>query len=341
MTFCKKTLILGILFFGTPGITSTIPQFDGNCSISTTYSTKSSHSSVQALSIEKSWFSQTSDCVTDYLHPANIIPVVTGFRPARYTGVQTRPAVRKVIRRDNKCIQALNLPIVMSYNMRSIWGKLKSFSIDVKERGGEVIFLSEIWGKSESKKHKKRLEELLEMENIQYISTPRPGVKRGGGAAIAINSDKFSVTKLNIMIAKPLEIVWSLLRPLPYSGVTRKVILCSSYSPPNSRKNLQLIDHIAFTYNALKIQHPDVAILISGDKNNLDERKILVLNPDFRQVVTKNTRQNKILTIIITDLHRYYHTPVIIPPVPVDTPGQGAPSDHNGVLTCPITSAKS
>ena len=169
------------------------------------------------------------------------------------------------------------------------------------------------------------------MANIHYISTPRPGVKRGGGAAIAIHSSKFSVSKLNIPIPKPLEIVWALLRPKEHTGVIKKVILCSFYSPPNSKKNLLLIDHISVTYNSLKIQHPDAAILLSGDKNNLDEKKILALNPNFRQMVRQNTRQNKILTIVISDLHMFYHNPTIIPPVPVDVPGQGVPSDHSGV----------
>ena len=140
----------------------------------------SSKSSVKSVSIEKSWFSQTSDCSMTLPNPVTVIPVITGFRPAKCTGVQSRPAVRKVLRRENKCIQALSLPNLISYNMRSIWGKLKNFSIDVKERAGEVIFLSEVWEKSENIKHKRKLEELFEMENIQYISTPRPGLKRGG-----------------------------------------------------------------------------------------------------------------------------------------------------------------
>ena len=90
-----------------------------------------------------------------------------------------------------------------------------------------------------------------------------------------------------------------------------------------------------------KIKHPDAAILISGDKNSLDEKKILALNPNFRQTVSKNTRGNKILTILITDLHSYFHNPVIIPLAPVDVPGKGVPSDHSGVLALPITTSNS
>ena len=55
-----------------------------------------------------------------------------------------------------------------------------------------------MWGKSEKKKHKFKLEELLEMRGIKYISTPRPGAQRGGGAAIAVRLEKFNISKLNI-----------------------------------------------------------------------------------------------------------------------------------------------
>ena len=84
--------------------------------------------------------------------------------------------------------------------MRSIWGKWNSLAADIHERSGEISFLCEVWEKSENRKKQNRIEELLEMENISYMSTPRPGTKRGGGAAIAVNSSRFSVSKLNIYI---------------------------------------------------------------------------------------------------------------------------------------------
>ena len=209
------------------------------------------------------------------------------------------------------------------------------------ERSASIPFFCEIWQKSKSKKHQRRIEEMLEMGGISYMSTPRPGAKRGGGAGIAYNPKNFSVSKLNIPIPKPLEVCWALMRPIEPTGDIRKIILCSFYSPPNSKKNNLLVDHISVTYHSLKIQHPNAAALISGDKNSLDEKNILALNPNFRQIVSKNTRNDKILTIVITDLQGFYHVPMIIPPVPVDIPGQGVPSDHNGVMAVPLTTANS
>ena len=288
-------------------------------------------------SLENSWFSQYSESESSSV---DYIPVMIGHRPAKIISSDRQP-VRHVIRRENKCVQALSLPHTLVYNMRSIWSKLNNFSTDMIERSGDICFLSEVWEKSENKKHQHKIEEMLEMKGISYISTPRPGAKRGGGAGIALNPKLFSLSKLNIAIPKPLEVVWGLLRPKELTGNIRKIIICSFYSPPNSRKNNLLIDHISVTWNSLKLQHPDAGTIISGDKNNLDDKKILALDPTFEQIVSKNTRKNKILSIIITDLKKYFHVPEIIPPIPVDVPGKGVPSDHNGVSAVPISSANS
>ena len=309
-------------------------------SLSSSDSSASSFNTAADNSLENSWFSQNSE--TDSPAPAclNPIPVIIGYRPPRIVHIRQKP-VRHTIRRENRCLQALSLPTLLVYNMRSIWGKLNNVCEDMSERDCDILFLSEVWEQSENRKHQFKIEEMLEMKGIKYFSTPRPGAKTGGGAALAINPNKFNVSKLNISIPKPLEIVWGILRPVDPTGEIRKIILCSFYSPPNSRKNNALIDHISVTYNSLKMQHPDAGTLICGDKNSLDENKILALDPNFSQIVSENTRKNKILSIIITDLKNFFHVPMVIPPVPVDVPGKGVPSDHNGVLAVPISFANS
>ena len=142
--------------------------------------------------------------------PSNHIPVIVGLRPTRVLVPRTVPIRTSVKFCNEKSIQALSLPTNLSYNMRSIWSKIKNLANDLHERNADICFLCEVWEKSENPEHKAKLEELFEMHNIDYISTPRPGYKRGGGAAVAINTSKFSVTKLQISIPKPLEIVWAL-----------------------------------------------------------------------------------------------------------------------------------
>ena len=108
------------------------------------------------------------------------ISVQLGHRPAPLYDKPRLPPVRRTIRRDNKLVQALTLPKISSYNMRSIWSKFQNYSMDLYDRDCSVSFITEVWEKSENKKHQNRIEELLEMKGYQYISTPRPGVRRGG-----------------------------------------------------------------------------------------------------------------------------------------------------------------
>ena len=56
---------------------------------------------------------------------------------------------------------------------------------------------------------------------ILYISTPRPGLKQGGGSAIAACPTKFSLVKLHIEIPRNLEVVWGLLKPKQVIGKIR------------------------------------------------------------------------------------------------------------------------
>jgi hypothetical protein len=157
----------------------------------------------------------------DFLHP---IPTQIGYRP---TSVITErpPHCRKTIRRDNKTFQALTLPKLTNYNMRSFFPKCDNFAQDMEERESDLSFLTEVWEKSEKKKNQFKLEELLEMRGIKYISTPRPGAQRGGGAAIAVRLDKFNISKLNIPLPRSVEVVWGLLKPKIVTGNISTIIV--------------------------------------------------------------------------------------------------------------------
>ena len=127
-----------------------------------------------------------------------------------------------------------------------------------------------------------------------------------------------------------MEVVWGLLRPKTVIGRIKKIILCSFYSPPRSKKKTKLIDHISTVLNKLKVEHPDAATIIAGDKNDLDDRRILAIDPALIQVVRRPTRKDKILSVVITDLRRFLIEPRIIDPVPVDEGQPEVPKPHWG-----------
>ena len=268
------------------------------------------------------------------------IPVIIGFRPSFPHASEMRLPVRKTIRRDNKVLQAESLPRISSYNVRSLMPKLNSFVDDMLDRNCQLSFLTEIWTKSENKSHQFKIEELYEMKGLKYISTPRPGARRGGGAAIVANTDKFSLSKLNICIPNSLEIVGELLKPHQVTGKVTRIITCCFYCPPRSKKKTILIEHMTLTLQSLLNTFPNAGILISGDRNDLGIEKILSVDKSLRQLVQKGTRGPNILTIICTNLEAFYEEPIIVPPIDVDDPEKGAPSDHSGVVMEPKSQTK-
>ena len=176
---------------------SLIDQLDGNISISSDSSISSSSEGDQY---------------------ASAIPVHIGHRPVNSLQSSRPPPVRRAVRRDNKVLQAASLPKMSSYNMRSLMPKIGNFGQDMHNRMCSLSFLTEVWHKSENKKHQFKIEELLELKGLKYISTPRPGTRRGGGAALVVNTENFSISKLNISIPNNLEIVWGLVKPYEVTG---------------------------------------------------------------------------------------------------------------------------
>ena len=99
-----------------------------------------------------------------------------------------------------------------------------------------------------------------------------------------------------------------------------------------------LIDHIAVTLQSLLGIHPNAGVIISGDRNNIDIPVLLSIDPSLRQTVRHNTRGDRILDVIVTNLSKFFNEPEIIPPINPDRPGHGVPSDHNGVEATPRVS---
>ena len=78
-------------------------------------------------------FSDSSGCETsvdEASAPPTYIPVQVGHRPATRNPIRLQ-TVRKTIRRDNKILQAITLPRISCYNMRSLWAKLDNFGGDM------------------------------------------------------------------------------------------------------------------------------------------------------------------------------------------------------------------
>ena len=309
-----------------------IKQIDGNISQATdTTFTSSSDDSNSSKDADESLNDISCSAV-------NAIPVNIGNRPScpRVHLSIERPRVLRTLRRDNKAVQGLSLPVISNYNMRSLLPKLDYFVEDFVERDIGLSFLTEIWEKSCNVKHQNKLKEMFEMKGILYISTPRPGLKRGGGVAIAADPLRFSLSKFNVPNPHLLEVSWGLLKPKQVTGTISKIICCAFYSPPYSKKKTKLIDHLSSTLQDLLLEHPGAGVVIAGDRNDLSIERLLNIEATLRQIVRNPTHGKKVLDVVLTNIWRFYNDPIIVNPVPVDDPAKGVPSDHLGVVIKPI-----
>ena len=206
-----------------------------------------------------------------------------------------RKPVRVTLRRDNRLEQSDYLPIIAVSNLRSLIPKIGNFVQDMKERDIGVNLLSEIWEKPRKRKHRFKIDQMLHMEGLKYISTPRPPARRGGGAAIVAPTSKFNLEKIDISIPHNLEICWGMLRPKSEQLMqVKEIIVASFYSPPKSRKKSKLLDHILTTLHVLLTKYPRAGIIIGADRNDLNISSLLVGLPRVRQIVTEYTYQRKI-----------------------------------------------
>ena len=206
-------------------------------------------------------------------------------------------------------------------------------------RSTDLSFLTEVWQRTENKRHQNAIEELLELKGIKYVSTPRPGARRGGGTALACSEERFQMTKLNIAIPRPLEACFALLKPKNPTGKTSKFICCCFYSPPSSPHRNKLAEFIVATVGRLRGEHPGSRVFVAGDRNDLKIEVFTSLDPTLKQLVQGVTNKNndKLLDVIFTDSHDIMQQPVILPPMQVDTGKEGKDSDHKGVECLPRT----
>ena len=143
--------------------------------------------------------------------------------------------------------------------------------------------------------------------------------------------NQFTLARLPICVPPDLEVCWGIIKPKS-PGSIKEIIVCSFYCPPRSRKKTKLVEHISVNYFTMKSIYPNSAFIGGGDKNDLNIKHLLDINPCFRQIVTKPSYKNSVLEVIVTDIGHFFNEPVIRPALLPDVPGHGVPSDHKIVF---------
>ena len=273
------------------------------------------------------------------------IPVITSqHRTSAKSRSEARIPVRKTIKRNNIILQAIELPVVINLNPRSIYNKTEDLKILLEQYEGDVMTISESWERDNLP-----LNELLELENYRVISNVKQREFRGGRPALIINEDKYHIKELcpdPITVPIGVEAVWAIIthkQASPRSKVKYIAVGSIYYRGPKSTKKQELFDHIADTFHYLCSKYGSgIDFIIAGDTNRLNLSPILNLSPELQQVVKVPTRLNpdRILDPIITTLKQFYCEPTTKPPINPNSSKNGKPSDHLVVLWEPLRAAQ-
>ena len=183
---------------------------------------------------------------------AQSIPVCTSRIRKRKTGFSvSRNKTLRRINPSNKTVQALDLPVVLNVNPRSIYNKVSEFHTLVQQQEIDLVCMSESWEREHL-----TLDRIITLDNYTIISNVHQRKGKGGRPAIVVNNKKFTVQNITqslVSIPWGVEIVWAILTPknLSNDSVIKKIAVASIYSKPDSRKKTLLLDHISETYNLL------------------------------------------------------------------------------------------
>ena len=245
----------------------------------------------------------------------------------------------KVIRRNNKIVQALNLPTICNINPRSVYNKVKEFHAFVKHEKVDLVFMSESW-----ERENLTLDQIVKLKDHIIISNVNQRTGVGGRPAIFADKTKYDVQNLTnnlVQIPWGVEAVWCLLTPknVTSDSKIKKIACCALYSKPDSRRKSVLLDHISDVYNLLSVKYGNgLHFIIARDSNDLKLDSILSLDTRFVQVVKNNTRLNPpaILDPVIMTLSTYYQEPEDLEPLDPDPDKNGVKSDHSIPLVRPI-----
>jgi hypothetical protein len=284
----------------------------------------------------------SSDCSDNSENEANHrIPVVSITTRARKPARQQTQQILQQIQRNPRINASTSLPVVAVANVRSLLPKVNSFIEKIKNESIQLCLTLEVWEKQgrKNKHFQAKTEEMMEMHGYKYMSCgARSSGKRGGGAAIVVDLKTFTIENLSINVPNNLEVIWALVRPKNNIQGTKyaEIIVGSFYSPPNSRKNKLLLDHLVATTHALMTRWPKAAVVLGGDRNELPLSPLLQALPRFRQIVAHPTHGIKTIDVIITSCPDLYCVPEISDPVLPDNPQRAKPSDHKVPVARPL-----
>ena len=334
------------------GRSSTIPQVDGNASLS------ESESEEALATDDNNKENGENDTDRESDRESNENPDESEYQtddevdsePVRATlvpSIPSHPGAPLQLEVDTtgraqipKCI-----PLCTVTNPRSAWNKVINIRTFLQQIGPDIMILSEHWGR------KKPFEKALAAEHFKVLESSRgvtavptrgrngiPGASvTGGGVAIVYNEENFKVEDPGVNIPEGVEAVWALLTPKSNEiDQVKRILVGGIYISPRSLKKQETIEHIIATMHSVQSKFDDtIRFFISGDFNKVSIEDILESNGSLQQICSVATRNSTTLELVITCMAKLLHPPTTLDPINQDENTPGRPSDHNVLVVAP------
>ncbi|CAH1266625.1 Hypp3446 [Branchiostoma lanceolatum] len=211
------------------------------------------------------------------------------------------------------------MPSILLANARSLVNKLDELSVTLSLDNTDIAAVTETWFGTDLPAEATAIDgyNLLRKDCLN---------KRGGGVALYVK-DCIKTKPVDTDVPDSIECLWAQLQPHWTPRDVSVLYLGLLYHPPwANEKNLQheTTQYLIRTLDELRKKHPHAGFILCGDFNNLPLQPLRTSHPELRQVVTKSTRADATLDLIITNVHSHYHVP--------DTTAPLGTSDHNCVI---------
>ena len=222
---------------------------------------------------------------------------------------------------------SLNIALI---NCRSLKPKIKSLTECFNMNKLDVSILNETWMYKNDSQMKKILSDLLTQEKIGMIRKDRDS--RGGGVAIAFDTSKITLKKLNLESLKnkkKLEIVAARGKLRNYK---KSVTVFSCYLPPKYSKaeSIEFMETLSDAIGEAK-SADEGWVVLGGDWNHRPLELALDMYPDIKELITPPTRKNSTLDILATNFNSFVKTAIVTHPLEGEK--DGVKSDHKIIIT--------
>ena len=190
-------------------------------------------------------------------------------------------------------------PNCMVLNARSLVkpDATSGLSTDLFSSKIDICIVSETWLNRSVSLH------LVFPDGYTILRKDRGNQRIGGGVAI-ICRDDWKIKRLEL--ENDFECLWS-----EVFTTSSKYFIASLYHPPYPvYADSDLLAHLTEACELIFASEPNARIIIAGDINHLNIRD-LISQHNLKQLVTKSTRDDKILDVFLTNSSHLWKTPVV------------------------------